>query len=101
MSPPLPSCMDLDPVLLRLKSLNGLLNLVFEWSGLERQQDANFDRILRDDLSPVQPRLHFQPPLSILFLLTVQPLNNSLVLNFFTLQPRLRPLEFWYSVNGF
>ncbi len=45
--------MDLDPVLLRLKSLNGLLNLVFEWSGLERQQDANFDRILQDDLSPV------------------------------------------------
>jgi hypothetical protein len=84
--------MDLDPVLLRLKSLNGLLNLVFEWSGLERQQDTNFDRILQDDLSPVQPR--FQPPLSIPFLLTFQPLNYSLVLNFFTLQPRLRTLEF-------
>jgi hypothetical protein len=93
--------MDLDPILLRLKSLNGLLNLVFEWSGLKGQQDANFDRILlQDDLSPVQPRLRFQPPLSILFFLTVQPLNYSLDLNVVTLQPRLRTLEFWYSVNG-
>jgi hypothetical protein len=93
--------MDLDPILLGLKSLNGLLNLVFEWSGLKGQQYTNFDRILQDDLSPVKPRLHFQVPLSILFLLTVQPLNYSLDLKFFALQPRLRTLEFLYSVKGF
>jgi hypothetical protein len=92
--------MNLDPILLRLISLNGLLNLVFEWSGLKRQQDTNFDRILLDDLSPVQPRLRFQVTLSILFFLSVQPLNYSLDLNLFILQPRLRMLEFWYSANG-